>query len=80
MESALEMTNEILELQPNHQRAKGNKKWYETVLRDESETTKRGDDGTADVTLSDVVSWLTINISLLFIPVGQSTKLLLLVI
>lgn len=56
MESALEMTNELLELQPNHQRAKGNKNWYETVLRDENEINKRGDDSTADVTLSNVVS------------------------
>ncbi|KAL5282865.1 P4HA2 family protein [Megaselia abdita] len=54
VESALEMTNELLELQPNHHRAKGNKNWYETVLRDANENTKRGDDGSADITLSNV--------------------------
>uniref|UniRef100_T1GU19 Uncharacterized protein n=1 Tax=Megaselia scalaris TaxID=36166 RepID=T1GU19_MEGSC len=49
------MTNELLELQPNHQRAKGNKNWYENVLKEQEEdSNKRGDDGTMDVTISSV--------------------------
>lgn len=79
MESALEMTNELLELQPNHQRAKGNKNWYENVLKEQEEdSNKRGDDGTMDVTISSVVScfhtYMIINISILF-RVSQNLNL-----
>lgn len=50
---ALEMTNELLELAPNHERAAGNKRYYEKELAKEKTTNEdkrlRGDDGSTDV-------------------------------
>ncbi|XP_053384823.1 prolyl 4-hydroxylase subunit alpha-1-like isoform X2 [Mercenaria mercenaria] len=42
---ALTLTNEMLTLTPDHNRAQGNKEYYERVLREEDENAKRGDDG-----------------------------------
>lgn len=50
VESALEMTNELLELVPDHQRAMGNKFYYEKELTKINEkSVLRGDDGSSDV-------------------------------
>jgi len=51
---ALDMTNELLELAPNHERAVGNKKYYEKELVKEkvasADKKLRGDDGSTEVT------------------------------
>lgn len=48
--AALVMTNELLEIMPNHERAKGNKGYYEKELAEiKSTKTLRGDIGTMDV-------------------------------
>lgn len=48
--SALMMTNELLEIEPNHERATGNKFYYEKELaKQKSKKKLRGDDGTAEV-------------------------------
>lgn len=50
VERALDMTNELLELVPNHSRARGNKFYYERELaRKSSKSYLRGDDGSEDV-------------------------------
>jgi prolyl 4-hydroxylase len=51
---ALDMTNELLQLSPNHQRARGNKQYYERELQKWTQKSKlRGDDGTDDVPVDD---------------------------
>lgn len=48
--AALLMTNELLEILPNHERANSNKGYYEKELADLKSTKKlRGDDGTTNV-------------------------------
>lgn len=51
--SALEMTNELLELQPGHERAMGNKLYYEgemeSVKLPKFADNLRGDDGSDDL-------------------------------
>lgn len=48
--AALVMTNELLEILPNHERARGNKGYYEKELEEMKATKKlRGDVGTEDV-------------------------------
>lgn len=55
--SALTMTNELLELRPNHERANGNKVYYEKELKEMSVKKKvKGDDGSDDTPKSDLVS------------------------
>ena len=50
VESALEMTNELLEIVPDHQRARGNKYYYEKELAKVNEkSVLRGDDGSENV-------------------------------
>lgn len=50
VESALEMTNELLTILPDHQRARGNKYYYEKELAKITEkSVLRGDDGSSDV-------------------------------
>ena len=50
VKSALEMTNELLTMVPDHQRARGNKFYYEKELAKQNENSVlRGDDGSADV-------------------------------
>lgn len=50
VKSALEMTNELLAMVPDHQRARGNKFYYEKELKKQNENSVlRGDDGSADV-------------------------------
>lgn len=50
VQSALEMTNELLEMIPDHQRARGNKYYYEKELAKKNEKSiLRGDDGSSDV-------------------------------
>lgn len=50
VERALDMTNELLELDPNHTRARGNKFYYEKELaKKTSKSYLRGDDGSDDV-------------------------------
>lgn len=58
--SALKMTNQLLELLPNHERANGNKAFYEKHLKEE-EVTKadkklKGDDGSDELEEDNVVS------------------------
>lgn len=56
--SALELTNELLELAPNHERASGNKLFYEKELSLEAEQKAdkmlRGDDGTPGLEMDTV--------------------------
>lgn len=60
IESALEMTNELLELQPGHERAIGNKLYYEgeieSVKLPKFEYNLRGDDGSIDLDVPVKVS------------------------
>lgn len=42
---ALQMTNELLEILPNHERAQGNKVYYEDALMQSKGQRKKGDDG-----------------------------------
>ncbi|XP_052769082.1 prolyl 4-hydroxylase subunit alpha-1-like isoform X2 [Mya arenaria] len=42
---ALQLTNEMLELAPDHERARSNKLYYERVLHDDTDSKKRGEDG-----------------------------------
>lgn len=50
VQAALDMTEELLELVPDHSRARGNKYYYEKELVKLNEkSTLRGDDGSADV-------------------------------
>lgn len=50
VQSALEMTNELLDMVPDHQRARGNKYYYEKELAKITEKSiLRGDDGSSDV-------------------------------
>lgn len=50
VQSALDMTLELLELTPDHQRARGNKYYYEKELAKINEkSVLRGDDGSSDV-------------------------------
>lgn len=49
------MTNELLELIPDHERARGNKIYYEKELQtQESKQKLRGDDGTDQVPVAKV--------------------------
>lgn len=58
VESALSMTNELLQLIPNHERANGNKIYYEKELKELSLKKKvKGDDGTDETPKSDLVSY-----------------------
>lgn len=51
------MTNELLQLIPNHERATGNKVYYEKELKELSVRKKvKGDDGTDDTPKSDLVT------------------------
>lgn len=51
------MTNELLQLLPNHERANGNKKFYEKEIAHLKELRKmKGDDGTDEMPVSDLVS------------------------
>lgn len=57
VESALTMTNELLQLLPSHERANGNKVYYEKELKELSVKKKvKGDDGTDETPKSDLVS------------------------
>lgn len=50
VQSALDMTNELLTMVPDHQRARGNKFYYEKELAKQNEkSVLRGDDGSPDV-------------------------------
>jgi prolyl 4-hydroxylase len=50
VQNALDMTNELLELMPNHQRARGNKNYYERELMNlNQKSVLRGDDGSDSV-------------------------------
>lgn len=42
---ALQMTNELLEILPDHERAQGNKVYYEETLQQTKEQKRKGDDG-----------------------------------
>ncbi|XP_037950136.1 prolyl 4-hydroxylase subunit alpha-1 [Teleopsis dalmanni] len=55
VESALTMTNELLHLIPNHDRATGNKVFYEKeIAKFKAEKRVKGDDGSDDTPLSDL--------------------------
>ncbi|XP_065371276.1 prolyl 4-hydroxylase subunit alpha-1 [Calliphora vicina] len=55
VESALSMTNELLQLIPDHERASGNKVYYEKELKELSVRKKvKGDDGTDETPKSDL--------------------------
>lgn len=50
------MTNELLQLIPNHERAFGNKLYYEKELKELSTKKKvKGDDGTDEIPISNLV-------------------------
>lgn len=57
------MTNELLQLLPEHERALGNKKYYEKELNKETvvrhDKQLRGDDGSADTGLNQVMEIFT---------------------
>ena len=50
---ALQMTNELLEIIPHHERAQGNKVYYEETLQQTKENKKKGDDGDEVVVVED---------------------------
>jgi prolyl 4-hydroxylase len=55
---ALSMTNELLELVPTHQRALGNRAYYQEEIQKKTNESrrKRGEDGTKDTPAVDKVS------------------------
>lgn len=58
--SALSMTNELLEINPDHERARGNKQYYEKEMRTERAVSKadlklRGDDDGSDAVIEEEV-------------------------
>lgn len=58
--SALKMTNQLLQILPDHERANGNKVFYEKHLKEE-EVTKadkklKGDDGSDELEEDNIVS------------------------
>lgn len=55
---ALSMTNELLELVPSHQRALGNRAYYQEEIQKSQGKRKRGEDGKNDLTLASQVSIL----------------------
>ncbi|XP_001867743.2 prolyl 4-hydroxylase subunit alpha-1 [Culex quinquefasciatus] len=56
VQTALLMTNELLELVPNHERAVGNKAYYEKELEKEArQKALRGDDGSEDVPVDTTI-------------------------
>lgn len=72
MHTALLMTNELLELVPDHERAVGNKVYYEKELEKEAnQKALRGDDGSSDVPVdtSTVSTKNTVNTSFFAAPV-----------
>lgn len=50
---ALKMTNELLEILPNHERAQGNKIYYEETLQQTKEEKKKGDEGEEVIIVED---------------------------
>lgn len=55
------MTNELLEIKPNHERALGNKIYYEKELNKlNSKSTLRGDDGSDEVPTDTTVIFHTV--------------------
>ncbi|KAH8363391.1 hypothetical protein KR084_009467 [Drosophila pseudotakahashii] len=55
IESALTMTNELLQLLPHHERANGNKRFYEKEIASQLQLKKmKGDDGTDEMPKSDL--------------------------
>lgn len=56
---ALSMTNELLELVPSHQRALGNRAYYQEEIqkRTNESRRKRGEDGSEDSPAADQVSF-----------------------
>ncbi|KAK0087136.1 hypothetical protein PV325_001697 [Microctonus aethiopoides] len=50
---ALSMTNELLELVPSHQRALGNRAYYQEEIQKTQSNRKRGEDGKNDITLTN---------------------------
>lgn len=54
---ALSMTNELLELVPSHQRALGNRAYYQEEIQKTQGNKKRGEDGKNDVTLTSQVNF-----------------------
>lgn len=60
MVSALKMTKQLLDLLPNHERANGNKVFYEKHLKEEEVTRAdkklKGDDGSDELEKENVVS------------------------
>ncbi|XP_043654748.1 prolyl 4-hydroxylase subunit alpha-1 [Drosophila teissieri] len=55
IESALSMTNELLQLLPHHERANGNKRFYEKEIAQQLQLSKmKGDDGTDEMPKSDL--------------------------
>lgn len=53
------MTNELLELTPDHERARGNKVFYEKEIAElKAESKVKGDDGSESTPVSDLVSTL----------------------
>ena len=55
---ALSMTNELLDMVPAHQRALGNRAYYQEEIqkRTNESRRKRGEDGTDDTAVPDQVS------------------------
>lgn len=60
--NALDMTNELLELAPEHQRARGNKHYYEReLLKLNQKSRLRGDDGSDDVPVDNSLDFRYFN-------------------
>lgn len=58
LKTALSITNELLQLIPDHKRANDNKQFFEMELRELSKKQRqiKGDDGKDDIPVSDLVS------------------------
>ncbi|ESO84721.1 hypothetical protein LOTGIDRAFT_196347 [Lottia gigantea] len=46
---ALSLTNELLTIDPHHERAKNNRVYYERMIKEEEKSQKRGDEGSKNV-------------------------------
>lgn len=62
IEVALTMTNELLKLLPHHERANGNKRFYEKEIANQLQLRKmKGDDGSDEMPKSDLVRHIMAN-------------------
>lgn len=61
---ALDLTNKLLDILPTHQRALGNKVYYEDEMQKTNDVKRKGDDGGDDIVNEQVLHLLPIKFAL----------------